>query len=61
MKDDNINHDNELPPRPQEPLPGECCGRNCENCVYVYYERALKRWEERVALILSKAASNNTA
>ena len=61
MKDDNNDLGFELPPRPQEPLPGECCGRNCENCVYVYYERALKRWEEKVALIMSKSTSKNTA
>jgi hypothetical protein len=40
-----------LPPRPEEPLPGECCGRGCERCVYVYYEEALQRWEEKVALL----------
>ena len=43
-----------LPPRPEEPLPEECCGRGCENCVYVYYERALFRWQEKVAAILSE-------
>lgn len=41
----------ELPPRPEEPLPGECCGRGCERCVYVYYEEALQRWEKKIALI----------
>jgi hypothetical protein len=39
----------ELPPRPQPPIPGECCGRGCENCVWIYYERALARWERAVA------------
>ena len=43
-----------LPPRPVEPSPEECCGRGCENCVYVYYERALFRWQEKVAAILSE-------
>jgi hypothetical protein len=38
----------EMPPRPEEPLPGECCGRGCERCVYVYYEEALQRWEEKI-------------
>ena len=41
----------ELPARPEAPLPGECCGRGCERCVYVYYEEAVRRWEERVALL----------
>ena len=61
MKNDDIINSANLPPRPQEPLPGECCGRNCENCVYVYYERALKRWEAKVKLIMNKSASKNMA
>ena len=44
----------ELPPRPEEPLPGECCGRGCEHCVYVYYEEALLRWEEKIVLLKAK-------
>jgi oxidoreductase family protein len=44
----NKQLENELPEKPVEPDPSECCGRDCENCVYVYYERALKRWEEKV-------------
>lgn len=43
-----------LPPPPIQPLPEECCGRGCENCVYVYYEAALKRWQEKVAVILAE-------
>ncbi|MGR9106217.1 MAG: oxidoreductase-like domain-containing protein [Gammaproteobacteria bacterium] len=42
-----------LPPRPVEPVPGECCGGNCENCVWIFYERALKRWEERCGELLA--------
>ena len=61
MTNDDINNAAELPPRPQEPLPGECCGRNCENCVYVYYERALKRWQAEVELIINKSASKYMA
>ena len=44
----------ELPSRPEEPLPGECCGRGCEHCVYVYYEEALLRWEEKIVLLKAK-------
>lgn len=40
-----------LPPRPQAPHHGECCGRGCEHCVYVYYEEAVRRWEEQVIML----------
>ena len=43
-----------LPPPPVEPEPGECCGRGCERCVYVYYEEALERWREKVAAIKAR-------
>ncbi len=46
--------DIELPPPPEAPLPEECCGRGCENCVYVYYENALQRWQEKVAVIMAE-------
>ena len=49
----------ELPPRPEEPLPGECCGRGCERCVYVYYEEAVQRWEEMVAALKAKYNSKS--
>ena len=38
----------ELPQKPVEPDPSECCERGCENCVYVYYEKALKRWQKKM-------------
>jgi len=50
----------ELPPRPQEPNSSECCGRNCEYCIYVYYENALRRWEEKVKIIKYKLTSEIT-
>jgi len=40
--------------KPTKPDPSECCNRNCENCVYVYYEKALERWEKKVANIIAK-------
>ncbi len=36
----------ERPPKPREPDMTECCQRNCINCVFVYYERALERWKK---------------
>lgn len=43
-----------LPKKPVKPDPSECCNRGCENCVYVYYEKALKRWQEKVEKIKAK-------
>ncbi len=36
-----------LPPQP--PVAGECCGRGCEYCVWVYYDQALRRYEAALA------------
>jgi len=36
------------PPKPREPDLSECCQRNCVNCVFVYYERALDRWKKKI-------------
>gem|GEM_PF-1241902 len=47
----------ELPPKPKEPDLSECCQRNCENCVFVYYERAVERWKKKVADIQASNAS----
>ncbi len=44
-----------LPKKPVEPDPAECCNRGCENCVYVYYEKALKRWQLKVEKIKKEA------
>ena len=38
----------ELPSKPREPDLSECCQRNCVNCVFVYYEKALARWEKKI-------------
>jgi len=51
------NNEQELPPKPREPDLSECCQRNCVNCVYVYYERALQRWKKKVEQI--KAGSTH--
>jgi len=36
-----------LPPKP--PVEGECCGRGCEYCVWVYYDQARRRYEAALA------------
>lgn len=49
----------DLPPRPREPLPGECCGCGCERCVYTYYEEAIRRWETKVARLREEYKPGN--
>jgi len=38
----------ELPPKPQPPEPGDCCGGGCARCVFDQYEEDLQRWERQV-------------
>lgn len=33
-----------VPPRPEEPLPQDCCGCSCEPCVFDLYRDDLDRW-----------------
>jgi len=40
-----------LPTKPDKPNPSECCDSGCENCVFVYYEKAVKRWQAEVEKI----------
>lgn len=40
-----------LPRKPREPELYECCQRNCINCVFVHYNRAMERWEAKMAAI----------
>ncbi|MFB3090091.1 MAG: oxidoreductase-like domain-containing protein [Gammaproteobacteria bacterium] len=49
--------DQALPPKPREPDLSECCQRNCEKCVFVYYEKTLDRWKKKVGEI--KAGSTH--
>jgi len=44
-----------LPPKPVEPKMSECCQRGCENCVFVYYEKALARWEKKIEKITAES------
>ncbi|MFN9740164.1 MAG: oxidoreductase-like domain-containing protein [Pseudomonadota bacterium] len=34
-----------LPPRPEPPLPSDCCGNGCAPCVWDTYAEALAAWE----------------
>ncbi len=51
--------DQELPPKPRVPDTSECCQRNCENCVFVYYEKALGRWRKKVEKLKSQIPNNS--
>lgn len=51
--------DQELPPEPREPDMSECCQRNCGNCVFVYYEKALERWRKKVEKLKSQIPNNS--
>ena len=39
----------QLPKKPKEPEPYECCEQGCDPCIYDYYAKALARWELKVA------------
>ncbi|SVD88258.1 uncharacterized protein METZ01_LOCUS441112 [marine metagenome] len=48
-----MNNPKDLPVKPVKPDESECCNRGCENCVFVYYERALNIWHEKVKCLKS--------
>jgi hypothetical protein len=50
--------DQELPPKPREPDMSECCQRSCDNCVFVYYEKALDRWRKKVEKLKAHISDN---
>lgn len=54
-----MSPDLELPPKPEPPDPGECCGGGaCQPCVYDAYEIRLRDWRARVAEL--QAGSEST-
>lgn len=36
----------DLPDRPEEPLPSDCCGGGCVPCVMDVYQDQLQQWEK---------------
>lgn len=46
--------DLELPPKPEPPAPGDCCGGGCARCVFDVYDEQLERWERQVAEIVKR-------
>ncbi len=43
-----------LPPKPEKPLPEDCCGGGCDPCVFELYEEELERWQARVDAIRAR-------
>lgn len=37
----------QLPVRPEEPLPQDCCGQSCEPCVFDIYRSEMDHWARR--------------
>jgi hypothetical protein len=37
-----------IPEPPEEPLPGSCCERGCEPCVFTVYYTALDDWRRDI-------------
>lgn len=48
--------DDRLPPKPEPPEPGDCCGSGCMPCVYDRYEDELEAWRQRVEAIKKRKA-----
>lgn len=48
------------PPKPEAPLPGDCCGGGCARCVLDIYADELARWEREVAEIRALHQGNKT-
>ena len=45
----------DLPPKPEPPDPGDCCGSGCPRCVLDIYDEQLRAWEEAVAALRAQA------
>lgn len=43
-----MNTDSKIPPKPEKPLPEECCGGGCIPCILELYEEELARWKAEV-------------
>jgi ferredoxin len=51
--------DLDLPPRPEPPHPGDCCGGGCARCVFDVYEGMLERWQRQVDEILRQRKASS--
>jgi len=37
-----------IPEPPEEPLPGDCCERGCNRCVFTVYYEAIDDWRQEI-------------
>jgi Oxidoreductase-like protein, N-terminal len=37
-----------IPEPPEEPLPGDCCERGCDRCVFTLYYEAIDAWSRDI-------------
>ena len=37
-----------IPDPPEEPLPGDCCERGCDRCVFTVYYEAIDAWRRDI-------------
>ena len=37
-----------IPVPPEEPLPGDCCERGCDRCVFTVYYEAIDAWRRDI-------------
>ncbi|MDS4027145.1 MAG: oxidoreductase-like domain-containing protein [Candidatus Contendobacter sp.] len=49
-----VSYRHPAPPKP--PVPGECCERGCENCVWVFYYEAQRRHEATLRALAAAPA-----
>jgi len=47
-----------LPPKPEAPEDGDCCGNDCERCVFTCYAEELRRWQQAVHALTTAGAAN---
>lgn len=43
----SVASESPVPPRPEPPLPSDCCGSGCARCVNDVYAEALEEWMRR--------------
>jgi hypothetical protein len=47
-----------LPPKPDKPADGDCCGTGCNPCIMTLYQMKLRTWKKTVKQIKADAGLN---